>query len=85
VFERWVREPEGASSYAKAAGTVAGDKHPSSLEEGGYTTICEAQRMDRQHVHLYSEVGLSGTGVFTIEDDDSDEEDLESSDTHSHT
>jgi len=32
VFERWVREPEGASSYAKAAGTVAGDKHPSSFE-----------------------------------------------------
>jgi len=96
VFERWVREPERtrtSSRYAEAAGTsfrtVARDEHPVSLEEGGWTehaASLEAQRIDRQQAHLYSEVGVSGTNVFTIaDDDDDDEDDLEPSDKYSHT
>jgi hypothetical protein len=70
---------------------VARDEHPVSLEEGGWTehtASLEAQRIDRQQAHLYSEVGVSGTNVFTIaddDDDDDDEDDLEPSDKYSHT
>lgn len=75
---------------------VAGDEPPassssSSLEEGGWTdhitTSLEAQRIDRQQAHHYSEVGVSGTNVFTIADDEDedDEDDLDRSDKYSHT
>ena len=92
-----MREPErterincryGAEAAGTSSLTVAQDEHPSSLEEGGWMEhidSLEAQRIDRQRSHLYSEVGVSsGTSVFTIADDD-DEDDLDPSDNYSHT